>query len=306
MTDEKSDVFGRKRYMERYIGVMEQSSEYREQLLESYKQAVRPLLPYLPWLEQSAGKRASSIYSGQDIGVNSVSFPVYDGTLLNFVREATKSPLMDRNYAYVYTRHRIRTHQEERDIIQKAGWKEWDILRGILSKYVLGGRTKGNLWSEAVSEQIFYLVLKQMQEIIEFWDKTPAEMKSLCSQTGGLSSYFGTSNSDIIHKMVEEGDKKATRVWNAMIYQLCKSIGCMAAVLEGKVDGILLTGGLMRYDDILKGVEQRCGWIAPITVYPGECEQEAMADAVLEVLRGQRQANRYTGVPVFQGFKWDK
>ena len=77
---------------------MEQSSEYREQLLESYKQAVRPLLPYLPWLEQSAGKRASSIYSGQDIGVNSVSFPVYDGTLLNFVREATKSPLMDRNY----------------------------------------------------------------------------------------------------------------------------------------------------------------------------------------------------------------
>ena len=145
---------------------MEQSSEYREQLLESYKQAVRPLLPYLPWLEQSAGKRASSIYSGQDIGVNSVSFPVYDGTLL-----------MDRNYAYVYTRHRIRTHQEERDIIQKAGWKEWDILRGILSKYVLGGRTKGNLWSEAVSEQIFYLVLKQMQEIIEFWDKTPANGK---------------------------------------------------------------------------------------------------------------------------------
>ena len=70
----KKRCFGRKRYMERYIGVMEQSSEYREQLLESYKQAVRPLLPYLPWLEQSAGKRASSIYSGQDIGVNSVSF----------------------------------------------------------------------------------------------------------------------------------------------------------------------------------------------------------------------------------------
>ena len=128
---------------------MEQSSEYREQLLESYKQAVRPLLPYLPWLEQSAGKKASS----------------------------GKSPLMDRNYAYIYTRHRIRTHQDERNMIQKAGWKEWDILRGILSKYVLGGRTKGNLWSEAVSEQIFYLVIRQMQEIIEFWDKSPANGK---------------------------------------------------------------------------------------------------------------------------------
>ena len=80
----------------------------------------------------------------------------------------------------------------------------------------------------------------------------------------------------------------------------------MAAVLEGKVDGILLTGGLMRYADILEGVEARCGWIAPISVYPGECEQEAMADAVLEVLRGQRQANRYTGSPVFQGFDWEE
>ena len=80
----------------------------------------------------------------------------------------------------------------------------------------------------------------------------------------------------------------------------------MAAVLEGKVDGILLTGGLMRYEDILEGVRQRCGWIAPICVYPGECEQEAMADAVLEVLRGKRQASRYTGSPVFQGFGWEK
>ena len=282
---------------------MEQSSEYREQLLESYKQAVRPLLPYLPWLEQSAGKRASSIYSGQDIGVNSVSFPVYDGTLLNFVREATKSPLMDRNYAYVYTRHRIRTHQEERDIIQKAGWKEWDILRGILSKYVLGGRTKGNLWSEAVSEQIFYLVLKQMQEIIEFWDKTPAEMKSLCSQTGGLSSYFGTSNSDIIHKMVEEGDKKATRVWNAMIYQVIKYIGSMSTVLQGKVDGIVLTGGLLRFPEVEEKIRESCGWIAPVTSYPGEFEQEAMAFGALRVLRGEEEAKIYPGKPVWDGFK---
>ena len=282
---------------------MEQSSEYREQLLESYKQAVRPLLPYLPWLEQSAGKRASSIYSGQDIGMNSVSFPVYDGTLLNFVREATKSPLMDRNYAYVYTRHRIRTHQEERDIIQKSGWKEWDILRGILSKYVLGGRTKGNLWSEAVSEQIFYLVLKQMQEIIEFWDKTPAEMKSLCSQTGGLSSYFGTSNSDTIHKMVEEGDKKATRVWNAMIYQVIKYIGSMSTVLQGKVDGIVLTGGLLRFPEVEEKIRESCGWIAPVTSYPGEFEQEAMAFGALRVLRGEEEAKIYPGKPVWDGVK---
>ena len=147
-----------------------------------------------------------------------------------------------------------------------------------------------------------------VMEVLQYLDEghTTAQMRSMLSRSGGFVSHFGTSDAAKVHALVDAGDKKAVTVWNAMIYQLCKSIGGMAAVLEGKVDGILLTGGLMRYDDILKGVEQRCGWIAPITVYPGECEQEAMADAVLEVLRGQRQANLYTGVPVFQGFEWDK
>ena len=121
----------------------------------------------------------------------------------------------------------------------------------------------------------------------------------------GFVSHFGTSNSDTVHALVEQGDRKAQVIWNTMIYQLCKSIGGMAAVLEGQVDGILLTGGLVRFGDIVEGVRRRCGWIAPITVYPGECEQEAMADSVLQVLRGEKQANRYTGKPVFQGFGWE-
>ena len=146
-----------------------------------------------------------------------------------------------------------------------------------------------------------------VMEVLQYLDQghTTAEMRAMLSRSGGFVSHFGTSDAAKIHALVEVGDKKAATVWNAMIYQLCKSIGSMAAVLEGKVDGILLTGGLMRYDDILSGVQQRCGWIAPISVYPGECEQEAMADAVLEVLRGQRQANRYTGFPGFRGFDWE-
>ena len=128
----------------------------------------------------------------------------------------------------------------------------------------------------------------------------------MLSRSGGFVSHFGTSDAAKVHALVEAGDGKAVTVWNAMIYQLCKSIGGMAAVLEGRVDGILLTGGLVRYADIPEGVIARCGWIAPVSVYPGECEQEAMADAVLEVLRGRRQANRYTGVPVFRGFDWEK
>ena len=100
-----------------------------------------------------------------------MSIPVYDSTLMSFVREAEGSALMDRNYSYVYTRNHIQNHEDERKIIAAAEMRDWGILRGILSKYVLGGRTKSVLWSQAVQENIFYLVLKRMQEIIEYWDK---------------------------------------------------------------------------------------------------------------------------------------
>ena len=147
-----------------------------------------------------------------------------------------------------------------------------------------------------------------VMEVLQYLDEghTTAEMRAMLSRSGGFVSHFGTSDASKVHALVEAGDPKATTIWNTVIYQLCKSIGGMAAVLEGKVDGILLTGGLMRYDDILRGVEQRCGWIAPVSVYPGECEQEAMADAVLAVLRGEAKANTYTGKPVFSGFPWER
>ena len=129
------------------------------------------------------------------------------------------------------------------------------------------------------------------------------DVRRMCSRSGGFVSLFGTSNSDTVHDLVEQGDKKAVLVWNTMIYQICKSIGAMSTVLCGKVDAILLTGGLMRFNDIAAGIRERCGWIAPIHVYPGEMEQEAMAFPVLKVLRGQASAMTYSGKNVWQGFE---
>ena len=129
------------------------------------------------------------------------------------------------------------------------------------------------------------------------------DVRRMCSRSGGFVSLFGTSNSDTVHGLVEQGDKKAVLVWNTMIYQICKSIGAMSTVLSGKVDAILLTGGLMRFDDIAAGIRERCSWIAPIHVYPGEMEQEAMAFPVLKVLRGQAKAIPYSGKNVWQGFE---
>ena len=150
---------------------MDQNSEYRQQLMSEYKQAVVPFLRYLPWFEKNAGQTGSTFYEGSDSTAGTMHFPVYDSTLMSFVKEISKSPLMDRNYSYIYTRNRIKTHEDERRFITSAELNDWGILRGILSKYVLGGMTKATLWSQGVQENIFYLVLKQMQKIIEYWDK---------------------------------------------------------------------------------------------------------------------------------------
>ena len=128
------------------------------------------------------------------------------------------------------------------------------------------------------------------------------EVRLMCSRAGGFVSLFGTADSDAIHRQVEAGDPKAALVWNTMIYQICKMIGAMSAVLEGRVDGILLTGGLVRFEDIPRGIEKRCGWIAPVSVYPGEMEQEALALGALRVLQGRAKAQHYTGKPVWNGF----
>lgn len=145
-----------------------------------------------------------------------------------------------------------------------------------------------------------------LMETARFLEKhKPAELEAMCSRSGGFVSHFGTSDADAVHRMVEAGDEHASIVWRTMIYQTAKSIGAMAVVLEGKVDAILLTGGLVRFGDIVSGIERRCGWIAPVSVYPGEVEQEALALGALRVMRGEETAAEYTGRPVFSGFPWD-
>jgi hypothetical protein len=154
---------------------MDQESVYLRNLMKENRKVLLPLTKYLSWLEQAGDKATSSIYSGEGIAQTSVAFPVYDATLLSFIREAQKSSLMDRNYPYVYSRKGIKTHDQERRFIVACDWREWDSLRGILSKYVLGGQTKASLWSEGVTEKIFYLTIMKMQEIIDYWDCSTGE-----------------------------------------------------------------------------------------------------------------------------------
>ena len=141
-----------------------------EQVLVAYKDDVMKLAEYLPWIEEKSGKAVSSIYSGDGIGANSVKFPVYDAMLMQFIKAAENTAFMDRNYRYVYTRNRLMDADDEYRLIQSATILQMDQLGGIMSNYVLGGRTRARLWSDAMNYGIFYQVVKKAKELVDFWE----------------------------------------------------------------------------------------------------------------------------------------
>ena len=133
-----------------------------EEMVEYYKPDVEELAVYIPWLETHKGGESSSVFTGEGVEKNSITFPVYDTTLMNFVKAAQASRLMNRNYVYVYSRNRIRTEADEHRFIRNATIKEMGDLWGILSKYILKGMTKAALWSEGVRNGVFLELLLKM------------------------------------------------------------------------------------------------------------------------------------------------
>ncbi len=142
----------------------------KEIKLADYRQDVERLITYIPWLESKVGAFVSKNYNDNGLSSSTITFPVYETMLLNFVNEASKTALMDKNYVYAYSGRFIKSVEDEKKAIENAGMADTDLLIGILSKYVLGGMTKGALWTEAVTEGIFLLILKKMKELLEIWD----------------------------------------------------------------------------------------------------------------------------------------
>lgn len=146
---------------------MKVDKEHIAQLVEKGRMDLAPLLKYLDWLKENVGKDVTTIYDGTQNGSNTMSFPVYDEKLLEFVKEAGENPLMDRNYVYVYSGRELKTTEQEKQAIAECTIEDWRVLCGILTRYVRGGMTRSYLWSQGVQEGIFYLVLTKMQEVLE-------------------------------------------------------------------------------------------------------------------------------------------
>ena len=111
---------------------------------------------------------------------------------------------------------------------------------------------------------------------------------------GGLRAYLNTIDAREVETMIIEGNKEAELVFKAMAYQVAKGIGELATVLEGKVDLIILTGGIAYSKMLTDWISNRVKFIAPVEILAGENEMESLAFGVLRVLRGEEKAREYT------------
>ena len=116
---------------------------------------------------------------------------------------------------------------------------------------------------------------------------TQSEMHKKLNGTGGTMAYLGESDMRIVRSKGLSGDKKHMECFDAMMYQVCKEIGAMAAVLNGRVDAILLTGGMAHSDYVQEYITKAVSFIAPVIAYPGEFEMQALALGAYAVLTGE-------------------
>lgn len=119
------------------------------------------------------------------------------------------------------------------------------------------------------------------------------EARALLVGKGGLMSLMGTNSVKDLVQRAEEGDAEAKLAIDLMVYTVSKQIGQMAVTLKGEVDAILLTGGIAHSKVITEAISDYCRFLAPIEVYPGENELQALAMNALRVLRGEMSAKNY-------------
>jgi butyrate kinase len=121
---------------------------------------------------------------------------------------------------------------------------------------------------------------------------TQDQLDRLVFGDGGLFAYLGTRDLIEVERRIGAGDEEAALVLEAMVYQIGKEAGAMAVALKGIVDAVLLTGGIARSERVVRQLRSYLEWIAPVRVYPGEDELQALAEGVFRVLSGEEQAKR--------------
>lgn len=139
----------------------------REEMIEYYKDDAVKLLAFYGWLKSASGKDSSDIYKGEGLEESSMAVPVYDSTLLNFVKTAKGTRFMNRNYVYTYSRDFIKNTKDEYRLIENCTLQDIHVLGDILSRYILKGEVKGAVWSEGLKNGIYLAILSKCKELLE-------------------------------------------------------------------------------------------------------------------------------------------
>ncbi|KUO63177.1 MAG: butyrate kinase [Gracilibacter sp. BRH_c7a] len=123
---------------------------------------------------------------------------------------------------------------------------------------------------------------------------TENEIRRKIVGRGGLIAHLGTNDALEVEKKIDEGDQKAKEIYHAMAYQIAKQIGAYSSVLKGRINAIILTGGLAYGKSFVQKIMDYIEWIAPVKVAPGENELQALAEGGLRVLRGEEKEKTYS------------
>lgn len=123
--------------------------------------------------------------------------------------------------------------------------------------------------------------------------ESAAELNSVLTKKSGLLAYLGSDDGRVIEERISEGDKEAEEIYHAMTYQIGREIGSAAAALKGKVDAVILTGGLAYAPLCTKWVGEYADWIAPVVILAGEHELTALAEAGSRYIFGTEILKEY-------------
>lgn len=205
-------------------------------------------------------------------------------------RQSLSHALNSKAVAKRYARERGQAYDSLRLIVAHLG-------SGITISAHSGGRmvdvTNSREEGAFSTERAGSVPVMQLVDLCFAGTHTRKQVEALLFRDGGLQSYLGTKDLTVVEQRMAAGDAWASTVFDAMVYQIAKEIGAMAAVLHGQADGLLITGGMAHSELLVSRLREYVSWIAPITVYPGEDELQALAEGVLRVLRGEEQARQF-------------
>jgi len=208
----------------------------------------------------------------------------YSGTPL-IERSAIGHVLNTKAVARRYARQAGRRYEELRLIVVHMG-------SGItVSAHREGRMIDQNTPEEGpfAPDRTGWLPVRQLIKLCFSGQYNEKQLDRMVFGEGGLYAYLGTRDLLEVERRIDSGESAAARVYDAMVYKLTKEVGAMTAVLEGRVDALLITGGMAHSERLVGRLRASIEWIAPIAVYPGEDELRALAEGVFRVLDGEEE-----------------